>query len=525
MSDFWQKRKRMVAIVAPALFGVLYMLLCMGNLQQSIWFDESYSAYLTHFDFAKIWEFTAADVHPPLFYFLLKIWAHVFGRTDFAMRMMSVLFGALAILFTYLVIKYRYGLKAAVFASFFLSICPVFIRYGEEMRMYTLVAAIVAAASYALQLAVHNGKKRWWMLYALLMAAGMWTHYFVFLAWVAQLIYLLRIYREKFWQKKILGTYGLAILCYLPWLPSLWRQTTEVEGSGFWIGAENADSMMAYWTQNVLYMQPKEVMNWLLVLLFVASISLVFLAIRYHRELRAILEMQLIPFLLLVIISLPPLRPMFMPRYILYAMACLPLVAGVGMALESREVAAKLAALRRKGLTGKAKKHAGVQSRKAAMLYVVMGGALVLASSLGIGAVYARGNRDFYSDEKSVTKELFETVVGLDGGQNLAILSDSATLYYDLSFYASEEHQTYFIDEITDYPWGSMEPLRQSYFGKINNLDKFLQTRRAVWYVGQIDEDKTELDFPREGWRVTESVTQKLNDKDASYQILKLEKM
>ena len=77
MKDYLRSRRRIFCILAPGLIGLLYMILCFVNLHQSIWYDESYSAYLTHFDFAGIWKYTAADVHPPLYYSCLK-----HGRTS-----------------------------------------------------------------------------------------------------------------------------------------------------------------------------------------------------------------------------------------------------------------------------------------------------------------------------------------------------------------------------------------------------------------------------------------------------------
>ena len=184
MKKYLQSRKRILCIVAPAIIGLIYLVLCFVNINQSIWFDESYSSYITRFDYGQMLEFTAADVHPPLYYILLKTWAHVFGHTDFAMRAMSAIFGAIAILFAFLWLKYKYGASAAIMGSFMMSIAPIFVRYGQEMRMYTLIMAIVFAATYFLQLAIDNGRKVWWVIYALLLVAGMYTHYFVAFAWV-----------------------------------------------------------------------------------------------------------------------------------------------------------------------------------------------------------------------------------------------------------------------------------------------------------------------------------------------------
>ena len=59
--NFLRSHKRIICIMAPVILGLLYMVLCMAQLRQSIWFDESYSAYLTHFDYPKVWDLTAQD--------------------------------------------------------------------------------------------------------------------------------------------------------------------------------------------------------------------------------------------------------------------------------------------------------------------------------------------------------------------------------------------------------------------------------------------------------------------------------
>ena len=203
MRRFVEKYKRPLTLVAPALIGALYLILCLVSVQQSIWFDESYTAYLIRFDFGSILKYTAADVHPPLYYFLLKVWSMIFGNSDFALRAMSAMFGALAILFAFLWLKYKYGKTAAILGSLFLALSPNFIRYGEEMRMYTLVAAIVFAATYFLQLAIDNKSRKWWIIYAALVALGMYTHYFTAFAWMAHVVYLIVIYKKEFFTKKI----------------------------------------------------------------------------------------------------------------------------------------------------------------------------------------------------------------------------------------------------------------------------------------------------------------------------------
>ena len=134
MREYLAKRKRIFSILAPTVFGILYMLICMTCLRRSVWTGESYSAYLTHFGFREIFDFSAAGTQPPLYYVFLKIWAHIFGRSDFDLRFMSVFFGAIAIMFAYMWMKYKYGAKSATLGALLLSLSPLLIRCGQEIQ-------------------------------------------------------------------------------------------------------------------------------------------------------------------------------------------------------------------------------------------------------------------------------------------------------------------------------------------------------------------------------------------------------
>lgn len=509
--NFIRARKRIICIIAPVVFGLIFMILCMVQLRQSIWFDESYSAYLTRFEYPKVWELTAQDVHPPLYYFALKTWAHFFGHTDFAMRMLSVICGAVAILFAYLWLRYKYGAAAAITATALLSISPVFVRYGQEMRMYTMVLAIVFAATYVLQLAIDNGKKRWWLIYAILLAAGMWTHYFCALAWIAHLVYLAVIYRKKIFQKRIIFTYVGSVMLYIPWVPSLLSQTGSVE-SGFWISEMTAKKLVDYWTETLTYQTSGGLKNWLLILAIVATVYIVVFAIKYRAKMKMLLSLMLIPVATLILISMPPLSPMFIPRYILFAIVAVSLVSGVALVYYAREP--------------QTKRFSAKRTKRRVVSAIAAGIVLFSTSICGVASVYSTGNYNFSTSTKSASKELYETIVALDNNENLAIICASEWLYYDMSFYTTVEHSVYFMNETTEYKYGSLYPLRDSAIGRIDDLDKFIGKRDAFWYITTISEKtkKPASEFPREGWEIREYSTTKFNDHSDTYAIVKMVK-
>ncbi|HUC96602.1 MAG TPA: glycosyltransferase family 39 protein, partial [Candidatus Saccharimonadales bacterium] len=155
VNDWW--------FIAAAL--VIYAIISLWTISKSsIWFDEAFGAYMIHYNFIDIARYTATDVHPPVFYWLLKIWSMIFGNTELGLRSMSVFFGGIAITFGYLLTNRLFTKTAARISLIFMVLSPMFIRYSQEARMYMLVAAIALAATYVLTYAVQTKKKLPWVL-------------------------------------------------------------------------------------------------------------------------------------------------------------------------------------------------------------------------------------------------------------------------------------------------------------------------------------------------------------------------
>jgi mannosyltransferase len=94
--------RRLFVPLTLALILVAGLLLRLHTAStRSIWFDEAWSWRMSQFPLAELIERTAADVHPPLYYLLLKAWTAAFGDSPLAMRSLSALFGVLTILAAY----------------------------------------------------------------------------------------------------------------------------------------------------------------------------------------------------------------------------------------------------------------------------------------------------------------------------------------------------------------------------------------------------------------------------------------
>ena len=94
-----------MAITTRRIFLLLILWLAFGlrfyRLEaQSFWNDEGNSARLSERSLALIIEGTASDVHPPLYYVLLRGWRELVGKGEFGLRSLSALAGVLVVAVT-----------------------------------------------------------------------------------------------------------------------------------------------------------------------------------------------------------------------------------------------------------------------------------------------------------------------------------------------------------------------------------------------------------------------------------------
>jgi hypothetical protein len=123
-------------LVLIVLFG--FCLRINGYLRHSGWSDELYSATITGNPGLP---FTAAFIdpgNPPFYFLLLKFWFFIFGWSEQAGTMLSVLLGTLAIPVMYILVKNYFNKKTALLAAFFMAVSGFAITYSQEMRAYIL---------------------------------------------------------------------------------------------------------------------------------------------------------------------------------------------------------------------------------------------------------------------------------------------------------------------------------------------------------------------------------------------------
>lgn len=220
-----QLERYFLATVILTAVGAMIISLMIG-LQQSVWFDEAYSIMLAKQPVVNLIHLTSMDTHPPFYYLLLKGWAELFGWSEAALRSLSVLAFGGSVVIGALLVKRLFGVRAALMSLPVVALSPFLLRYGFEIRMYALASLVGVSATYVLVTARETRAKaqqwRLYVLYALLVAIGVYTLYYTVLLWIAHFVWLVVIaFKNK---KPILKTpwfaaFVGAVLLFLPWLP------------------------------------------------------------------------------------------------------------------------------------------------------------------------------------------------------------------------------------------------------------------------------------------------------------------
>ena len=227
---------------------------------QSFWWDEAYSTLLVEKGLsATFQELRVFDFHPPLHYLVIWTWIKIAGRSEFALRFVSVVAGCLSTAIAIplgqrLFAAHGHATRGKLASGLVFAFAPFLVYYSREARMYGLTALWVTLALYCLHRALYptlsdppsdaaqlasaparaNQLWRWryWAAYAGACLLGVYTfYYFVFIpifggAWVigTAIVRAARRDQASSVARVLIPWLGASVattLAYLPWLPVL----------------------------------------------------------------------------------------------------------------------------------------------------------------------------------------------------------------------------------------------------------------------------------------------------------------
>lgn len=174
------KREKVLLFVEGILSSILLISVCFNN---NIWWDEAYTYDMAvNYGWKEIIMRTARDVHPPLYYFLVKLAVILFGNKLFVLKMVSVS-ACIAIMALGMTKVYkRFGYKTSCLLLFLSCFAPQMAVYGVQLRMYSWASFFVLASAIYGYEALSENKKCDWVLFVLFSLGGGYTLYFAFIS-------------------------------------------------------------------------------------------------------------------------------------------------------------------------------------------------------------------------------------------------------------------------------------------------------------------------------------------------------
>lgn len=203
------------------LILVAGLILRLFKVNQSLWLDEAINVTFVKSLNLKslIFEYAIGDFHPPLYHVLLRGWVLLFGTSEAAVRVPSVILGLAIVYVTYLIARKLFEEKTALIAATLIATSPLHIYYSQEARMYMLAAFFASVSIYFFVSILKKEALVNWIGFVVSTALMLYSDYLPYLLLLAYVSYLLMFKKNihKSALKTFVPAFILIFLLVLPW--------------------------------------------------------------------------------------------------------------------------------------------------------------------------------------------------------------------------------------------------------------------------------------------------------------------
>ncbi len=238
------------------LLGLLLLgwgLLVSNLTGLSLWTDELYTAQWVTGSVGDLLTATINDVHPPLYFLLLKGWAALAGSGDFSLRFFSVAAGWLSLAFVYRLGRAWGGSRLALVTTTLCALSPLLVLYDRMARYYSTAMLLGLVSTWLLWRLLRRPQDagwRLWSLYGLASLAAIYTFYLAGLLIVAHGWAVLLLGHRRL-RRQWLLTGLLVVLGVAPWagvvIGQLLRTGRGAADLAFgWLGLASKLGFLAY---------------------------------------------------------------------------------------------------------------------------------------------------------------------------------------------------------------------------------------------------------------------------------------
>lgn len=331
-----KKSYKVYFIIVFATAVLAYLGLAFSN---TVWYDEAYTMAMVKHGFADICSITAQDVHPPLYYILLKIFAAPFGYSIFAAKIFSVIPLLLLIALGYVKLTEFFDRKTGFLFALMTAFLPIMTTYAVELRMYGWAALFVTGCALYAYGAYKDEDSTDYFIFTMFGVLAAYTHYFALVsAGIVYIILLIGCIRKKQFKKFILSCAATVVL-YLPWLTAFISQLAEKVTNEYWIAPITVKTVLNYFTVWFACGNYTGAFVWLVIVAIAGAVAFIILDGNKTQKIAVICAVAVFIMTNVVgIIASAAVRPVFIERYAVPSLPLLLMSVAIGIGLSTKTV-------------------------------------------------------------------------------------------------------------------------------------------------------------------------------------------
>lgn len=274
------KSDKRYLLVEAGMIALAFVCACSIATKPYTWFDEGFTMILARKSVPELIRITGLDVHPPLYYLIVKLFISLLGDGLFVFHLPSLLsyvgLMVVSVLFFHRYFSPQFSLLVtAAFCS-----VPGMLEYALWVRMYSMAMLFVASSFFMTYIIMKkcdgdiSFRNLWklWTGLALTQVAAAYTHYFAGVAAVGISLFLLAFILFK--KKRLQAALPWVIYCavmvmlYLPWMPVLFGQMSRIDGN-YWIQPISEMELHTY--PEIVFTMKNDTIRQLLIIIFLTG--------------------------------------------------------------------------------------------------------------------------------------------------------------------------------------------------------------------------------------------------------------
>ncbi len=160
----------------------MFSLNAVRIFDHNFWADEAFTIQLVKNKIPGLIAGTAADVHPPLYYLIVKAFYSLFGDKGVIFHLVSLIPCAVILILALTLIWKRFGREVSAVLITLSCLSGNAVRFNVEVRMYSWGALFILLTFYEFCCIVGQEKKSSYVLFVVFSLMASYTHYYCLLS-------------------------------------------------------------------------------------------------------------------------------------------------------------------------------------------------------------------------------------------------------------------------------------------------------------------------------------------------------